>query len=58
MNVRRDFLLVATLAAATATPVSGQSVAPTVGPANSGKESIASIPDISGRWIHPSIPGF
>jgi hypothetical protein len=58
MNVQRDFLLVATLAAAAATPVFGQSVAPTIGAANSGKESIASIPDISGRWIHPSIPGF
>ena len=58
MNVQRDFLLVATLAAATAAPVFGQSVAPTVGAANSGKESTASIPDISGRWIHPSIPGF
>jgi|HubBroStandDraft_6_1064221.scaffolds.fasta_scaffold117422_2 hypothetical protein len=58
MNVQRDFLLVATLAAATAAPVFGQSVAPTVGAANSGKESTASIPEISGRWIHPSIPGF
>ena len=58
MNVQRDFLLVVTLAAATAAPVFGQSVAPTVGSANSGKESGASIPDISGKWLHPSIPGF
>jgi hypothetical protein len=55
---RRDFLLVVTLAAVVATPVFGQSVAPTVGSANSGKESGASIPDISGKWLHPSIPGF
>ena len=58
MNVQRDFLLVVTLAAATATSVFGQSAAPTVGSANSGKESGASIPDISGKWLHPSIPGF
>src|SRR6516162_8780967 len=58
MNVQRDFLLVVTLAAAAATPVFGQSVAPTVGSANSGKGSGASIPDISGKWLHPSIPGF
>src|SRR6516164_2259836 len=58
MKVQRDFLLVVTLAAAAATPVFGQSVAPTVGSANSGKESGASIPDISGKWLHPSIPGF
>src|ERR1700685_2993884 len=56
MNVQRDFLLVVTLAAATATPVFGQS--PAVGSANSGKETGASIPDISGNWLHPSIPGF
>jgi hypothetical protein len=58
MNVQRDFLLVVTLAAAAATPVFGQSVAPTVGSANSGRGSGASIPDISGKWLHPSIPGF
>ena len=57
MNLRRDFLLVVTLAAAAATPAYGQAVAPTVGPANSGKESTASIPDFSGIWVH-SIPGF
>ena len=58
MDVQRDFLLVVTLAAATATPVFGQLVAPTVESAIRGKESTASIPDISGRWLHPSIPGF
>ena len=58
MNLqRRDFLLVATLAVATVTPVSAQTVAPTVGPAHSGKQGTASIPDFSGVWTH-SIPGF
>jgi hypothetical protein len=58
MNVQRDFLLAVTLAAATVTPVFGQSVAPTAASANSGEESGVSVPDISGRWLHPSIPGF
>ena len=58
LGVQRDFLLVVTLAAATATPVFGQSTAPALGSANSGRESGASIPDISGKWLHPSIPGF
>ena len=55
---RRGFLLIVTLAAAAATPAFGQAVAPTVAPANSGKESAASIPDFSGMWVHGSIPGF
>ena len=55
---RRDFLLLVTLAAAAATPAFGQTVAPTVAPANSGKESAASIPDFAGMWVHGSIPGF
>ena len=41
-----------------ATPVFAQSAAPAAGSANSGKERGASIPDISGIWVHPSIPGF
>jgi hypothetical protein len=55
---RRNFLLVVALAAAAATPAFGQAVAPTVAPANSGKESAASVPDFSGMWVHGSIPGF
>ena len=48
MNVgQRNFLLLVTLAAAAATPVLGQAAAPT-----------ASVPNLSGWWIHPSIPGF
>src|SRR6266446_9051378 len=57
MKQRRYFLLVVTLAAAAAAPAFGQAVAPTVSPANSGKESAAPIPDFSGIWVH-SIPGF
>ena len=52
----RNFSLVL-LAAVVATPVFGQSVAPTIGSV-SGKESGASIPEISGKWLHASIPGF
>src|SRR5215468_9691508 len=50
MNLhRRDFLLVATLAAAAATPVFGEAVVPTLAP-NGGKENATSIPDLSGIW--------
>src|ERR1700729_1534230 len=55
---RRDFLLLVTLAATAATPALGQAVTPSVAPANSGTESPASIPDLSGMWVHGSIPGF
>jgi hypothetical protein len=59
MNLQRcDFLLVVTLAAVAATSAFGQTLVPTVGPANSGKQSAESIPDFSGTWLHPSIPGF
>jgi hypothetical protein len=58
MNVRGDFLLPVTLAAAVAIPALGQTVAPTVGPANSNTQSAASIPDLSGIWWHPSLPSF
>jgi len=55
---RRDFLLALAVAAAATTPAFGQAEAPTVAPANAGKESAASIPDFSGMWVHGSIPGF
>jgi hypothetical protein len=58
MNVQWRNFAVALLAPGIATPVFAQSAAPTVGSANSGKQSGASIPDISGNWLHPSIPGF
>ena len=57
---RRDFLLLATLAAAAAsvTAAFGQAVTPAVGPTGSGAQSAASIPDFSGIWSHPYWPGF
>jgi hypothetical protein len=55
MNLeRRTFFLSVTLAAAAAMPGSGQ----TVGPATSGAQGAASIPDFSGIWGHLSLPGF
>jgi hypothetical protein len=58
---QRDFLLLvtlATLAAAAATPAFGQTVAPAVVPATRVAPSAASIPDFSGIWAHPFLPGF
>jgi hypothetical protein len=57
MNIRQDFLLVATLAATAAAPVFGQDLAQRVGPAGSPRGA-AAIPDFSGIWAHPSFPGF
>jgi len=57
MTVQRDFLLVVTVAAATATPAFGQ-VTPTVGAANSGKQGAASIPNFTRAWTHPGFPWF
>jgi hypothetical protein len=56
---RRDFVLLATLAAAAAyvTPAFGQVATPAVGPTG-GAQSAASIPDFSGIWSHPYWPGF
>jgi len=51
---RRDYLLLMILAAAASMPAWGQTVAPGAGPADGG----ASIPDFSGVWWHPSLPGF
>jgi hypothetical protein len=52
------FLLLVTLAAAAATPASGQVVAPVIDPANSGTQSAASVPDVSGTWVYPHCCGF
>jgi hypothetical protein len=53
MNAKRwDYLMLTILAAATAMPAWGQTVVPAAGPAG------ASIPDFSGVWWHPSLPGF
>jgi hypothetical protein len=58
MNMqRRDFVLTVTIAlAATAL---GQRLALAGEPANSGKENAAvSVPELSGFWVHGSIPGY
>ena len=47
MKRRRNFLLLATMAAVAVTPGLGQAAPGT-----------ASIPDFSGVWAHPSLPGF
>jgi hypothetical protein len=56
MNTRVLLLLVGVAAAAT--PGVGQTVAPAAGPASSGKQGAASIPDFSGIWAHPYLTGF
>jgi hypothetical protein len=59
MHRQRLFLfLVPLVVAAAAIPALGQAVAPTVGPATSGTQGAAYIPDFSGIWAHPSGPGF
>src|SRR5258707_8304014 len=49
--LRRNFLLLMTSAAVAVMPGLGQA-------ANSGAQGAASIPDFSGLWAHPSLPGF
>jgi len=60
MNVQRqDFcLLVILAAAAAAMPAWGQMVAREAGPAGSGTQNTASIPDFSGIWAHLTWPDF
>jgi hypothetical protein len=59
MNLqRRGVLSAVILAAAAATPAVGQTVVPTAGPASSGTQIAASIPDFSGTWAHPYLTGF
>src|SRR5205823_13425671 len=36
----------------------GQTVAPAAVPATSGAPSAAAVPDFSGIWAHPFLPGF
>jgi hypothetical protein len=55
----REILLSVTLAAAAAIPALGQTAdPPVVGSAQSGTRKAASIPDFSGIWAHPYLPGF
>ena len=52
MNVKRDFLLLVSLAAAAATPA-GQTAAPEA--IGGVTQSAAPILDFSGIWAHPSL---
>jgi hypothetical protein len=53
---RRDFLLLATLMAAT--PACGQTAQPPAGSVAGPAQHATSIPDLSGRWAHPYLTGF
>src|SRR6266853_1898523 len=56
MNLRRrDVLLAAALAWTVLMPALAQTG---VGPGSSAKPGAASIPDFSGIWVHPTLPGF
>jgi hypothetical protein len=55
---RRDFLLFMISVAGAATPALGQTVVPDIGQASSAAQSAATIPDVSGMWTHPYLPGF
>jgi hypothetical protein len=59
MNAPRwDFLLFMTSVAGAATPALGQTVVPDIGQASTAAQSAASIPNVSGMWTHPYLPGF
>jgi len=55
---RRGILLLVTLAGAAASSASGQTVAPGDAATSSATRGAAAIPDFSGIWRHPSLPGF
>ena len=57
MNVQRNFLWMA-FAGAVATPALGQVVMPATAPVSSATERAVSIPNVSGIWSHPLLPGF
>ena len=58
MHRQRDFLLLATLAAAAATPALGQDAAPAAAAAHSATHGAASVPDFSRMWSNTLGPGF
>jgi len=53
---QRSFLLAVSLAAAASTAAPGQT--PPAVPAGAAAQSAAAIPDFSGVWRHPYLPGF
>jgi hypothetical protein len=58
MGMWRNFFLLVTLTASASTSASGQTQTPTVLPAGKVAQSGTSVPDLSGLWRHPSLPGF
>jgi len=59
MNVRcRDILLAVTSVCTAAMPASGQTAVPSIGSTTTVAQGASSIPDFSGIWRHPSLPGF
>ena len=57
MHRQRDFLLLATLAAAATTPALGQNVDPAARAASTAPQSTASVPDLSRLWANTLGPG-
>jgi len=57
MRLQQRYCVLAVTLAAAVAPAFGQAVSPTAGPERSGKAS-AALPDLSGMWVHGSIPGF
>src|SRR5450432_430732 len=58
MNAQQRFFLLLLMGAAAASPALGQTAAPGTAPAASDPPAPAAIPDFSGVWRHPSLPGF
>jgi hypothetical protein len=58
MNAQRDYLFLIIWAAVAATPAVAQNVTSSVGATGSGSESASPLPDFSGMWGHPTLPGF
>jgi len=58
MNGRCDLLVSLILTAAVAMPALGQTAVPAGDLARGMSHSAASIPDLTGLWGHPSLPGF
>jgi len=56
--MQRNFFLLAILAASASTTALGQTQTPAVGSAGNDTQSAAAVPDFSGLWRHPSLPGF
>src|SRR5213593_2906924 len=58
MRRQWTFLLYITLAAATAMPALGQTIASESRPASGVAKGAASVPEFTGVWTHPAFPWF